>query len=63
MFIILIIAMIFVYVVCILALSVTAKHLQCKNGVRTILTRTREEPYLFEYKCLCPFNFFGPDCN
>lgn len=52
--------MLIVYLACIMAVSVA---LQCKNGAKPILTRTRSQPFLLEYKCLCPFNFFGPDCD
>lgn len=35
----------------------------CHNNGRPILTRTRSRPYQLSFQCLCPFDFFGPDCN
>lgn len=45
-----------------LALSLSAK-LDCKNGGVLMLARTRAQPFSLDYKCLCPFNYFGSDCN
>ena len=37
--------------------------LKCENGGITILTRTKAAPYNFDYKCLCPYNYYGSICS
>lgn len=41
----------------------TISSLECQNGGINILTRSKTAPYTFDYKCLCPYNYYGNVCT